>query len=210
MFSWVCLFLPALHVSLSLPSALCNLLNVLMLLIGCHHKRLIQSGTEVTGVCLCANVHLMCVCACVRVHHYTAHWVVGCNNCWVYSHHWLDHNSQTPSHCLPRDWPTPVIPSLQLAPNFSPSLPIGPPEGCCLVTSEAHIFEQCSGCLLQHFYRQSAEWDNLTHTHTHTHIQEHKHSHRFRGRHSMHPGDTLALLLDLLVLTLTPQSAQLG
>ena len=47
--------------------------------------------------------------------------------------------------------------------------------GCCLVTSEALIFEQSSGCLLQHFYRQSAEWDYLTHSHTHT--EKHKLTH---------------------------------
>lgn len=59
-------------------------------------------------------------------------------------------------------------------------------------------------------FTECSEWDNLTLAHTHTFSHRHSFTHWFRGRHSMHPGDTLALLLDLLVLTLTPQSAQLG
>lgn len=43
--------------------------------------------------------------------------------------------------------------------------------GCCLVTSEAHIFEKGSGCLLQHFNRRSE-----TATYTHSHSKAHTHS----------------------------------
>lgn len=45
-----------------------------------------------------------------------------------------------PSPFLPRDWLAEVLPFLRLAPNFNPSHLIGAPGGCCLVTSEAHIW----------------------------------------------------------------------
>lgn len=55
------------------PSVVCNLLNVLMLLISCHYKRLTQGDIKGTGVCLCfcANVRPVCECFCMRVHDIT-------------------------------------------------------------------------------------------------------------------------------------------
>lgn len=46
--------------------------------------------------------------------------------------------------------------------------------GCCLVTSEADIFEQRSGCSLQHFYRVESETALQTHTLQKTNTYPHR------------------------------------
>lgn len=185
--------------SLLLHSVVRDLLNALMLLKSCLHNRLTKTDIKGTGVCLCchANVNMcvcMCVCVCITQHTGLAVITAEC----IVTSEWTK-KIHPPSHFLPQDWPTQLASPIQLAPNFRPSHPIGPP-GAVAWLHQKLIYLSRAGCLLQHFYRQSAECDNLTHTHTH----------RFRGHHTMHPGDVVALLLNLLVLTLTPQSAQLG
>lgn len=117
------------------------------------------------GVRVCVSVLIWVVCV-----HTTLHSALGhCNNCWVYIHYRRDQKKMT--HLLPLSasrlaHTTPSLfavgSQLQPLPSYWPS------RGCCLVTSEARIFEQSSGFLLQHFYRQSAEWDDLAHSHRHT------------------------------------------
>lgn len=199
------------------PSVVRNLLNVLMLLISCHYKRLTQGDIKGTGVCLCfcGNVRPVCECFCMRVHAITQPTgpaVITAE--FIVTTEWTEKNP-TPSHFLPQDWPTEVVASLQLAPNFSPSRPIGP-SGVVAWLHQKLIY--LSGALDVYCstfpVRVQSETTSLTHTYTHTHVHAfnntNTHTPRYRGRHTMRPGGTLALLLDLLVLTLTPQSAQLG
>lgn len=58
---------------------------------------------------------------------------------------------------------------------------------CCLVTSEACIFEQSSGCLLQHFFFTEC---SLRHPHwlTHTHSRTHTHTHTSHNAPRRYPG----------------------
>lgn len=89
----------------------------------------------------------------------------------------MDKKIDHPSHFQPRDWPTELIPSLQLAPDVSPSPPIGPPGVVAwlhqkLVYLSRVLDVYCS----TFFYRVQSETSSLTNTHTHTSDQRTSHN----------------------------------
>lgn len=149
----------------------------------------------------CIHAWCTCVCQCTSFHS-----SVG-NNCWVFSHNWVVQKSNPPpTFCL-------MIGSGNSFLLYNWLLPSAPPFSLVLLgLLLGYIRSSCIWAALWMFTAAllQTECRGRPDSHTHKLIQEHTHSHRFIGRHRMHPGNTLALLLNLLVLTLTHQSAQLG
>lgn len=123
-----------------------------------------------------------------------------CNNCWLV----LSKEIQAPSLVLPCDWSTLFLLSSQLAPSATPSHLVGPPGVVAWLHQKLIYLSNALDVYCSTFHRvRHPHWLTLSDTHTHPHRKE-------KGHRIMHPGDSLSLQLDLLILTLTLQSAQLG
>lgn len=138
----------------------------------------------------------------VSAHHFTALLAITAES--VVMTEWF--KNQTPSYFLPDDWFREVIPSSQLVLTFIPSLLIGPPGVVAWLHQKLMYLSSALDVYCSTFTDRVQSETSLIHTHSSRSTR----THRFIGRHRMHPGNTLALLLNLLVLTLTHQSAQLG